>query len=143
MGCFPSGQRFYLWYSGLEFCSLCSSTFTNTSQSSRETNIEREYQHHTPLIFLNMKSIISQWVPIFALLSTMHTHHVAADATTSPSYSCVPGSQVTALPNCDNFLGFFNTCPNLPSKQEAKSCFCVQDSLNALFGYDLPSPCNK
>jgi hypothetical protein len=89
----------------------------------------------TTFIDLKMQSISMKWIYSFAIVSNICSS-VLADISSSFSPSCVPGSQQTAFPNCNHFLNFGNTCPNLPTDQAWKECLCNQDYINSLFGYD-------
>lgn len=101
--------------------------------SCSQTGTQRRELPPASLMPSNMRPILSQWTVLIALSPNIGTRVVAQ--TTSFSPFCVPGSQVTAFPACNNMLGFFDNCPNLPSKQQERSCFCVQDSLDSLFEY--------
>src|SRR5450756_2238356 len=88
---------------------------------------------------LKMKDIIAIWIYINSIIWIIFSFGTFAETTTPLSASCVQGSQQTALPNCNHFLNFGNTCPYLSTDQEWKQCICNQDYINSLFGCDFPS----
>jgi len=72
--------------------------------------------------------------PIISILSIILSSDVSAVTPTSLfTTSCVPGSQQTSFPNCNNFNNYA-TCADKSTDQEWKSCLCNQDYLNSLFG---------
>jgi hypothetical protein len=73
-----------------------------------------------------MKQAISSLVIVFSYLSV-----TAAQTTSLDASSCVAGSGVTALPNCDFIDQTTNNCTSLP-KADQINCWCNQKVFNAI-----------
>jgi hypothetical protein len=131
------GRQRFIYFELLPFRRLHKSTIPTLFICQVLRIVERIPPLMIPsFIDLEMQSILMKWIYNFAIVSNICSS-VLADTSSSFSPSCVPGSQQTAFPNCNHFLNFGNTCPNLPTDQAWKECLCNQDYINSLFGYEF------